>query len=80
MKHRLSGQNKGSTIHSNQFIPFEDVVGLVHDKGYSSILVPGAGIANFDAYEANPFETSTQRKEKLVHGLLEKLDPATISI
>ena len=80
MKHRLSGQNKGSTIHSNKFIPYEDVVGMVHDKGYSSILVPGAGVANYDAYEANPFETATQRKEKLVHGLLEKLDPATISI
>ena len=80
MKHRLSGANKRSGIHATQFIPYDDVLGLVHDQGYSSILVPGAGIANFDAYEANPFESGTQRKEKLVHGLLEKLDPATISL
>ena len=55
-------------------------MGIVHDNGYASILVPGAGQANFDAYEANPFESVTQRKEKLVHGLMEKLDPATISV
>jgi U3 small nucleolar RNA-associated protein 7 len=42
--------------------------------------VPGSGLANFDAYEANPFETGNQRKERLIHGLLEKLDPATISL
>jgi len=56
------------------------VLGIGHDQGYSSIIVPGAGIANFDTYEANPFESAKQRKEKLVHGLLEKLDPATISL
>ena len=55
-------------------------MGIVHDNGYASILVPGAGQANFDAFEANPFESLTQRKEKLVHGLMEKLDPATISV
>ena len=48
--------------------------------GYSSILIPGSGIANFDTYEANPFESSKQRKERVVHSLLEKLDPATISL
>ena len=39
------------------FAPYEDVLGLVHDNGYSSILVPGAGVANFDAFESNPFES-----------------------
>jgi U3 small nucleolar RNA-associated protein 7 len=55
-------------------------LGIVHDYGYSSILVPGSGVANFDAYEANPFESSSQRKERLIAGLLQKLDPATISL
>jgi U3 small nucleolar RNA-associated protein 7 len=41
------------------FIPYQDVMGIVHDNGYGSILVPGAGQANFDAFEANPFESLT---------------------
>ena len=54
-------------------------MGIVHEGGFSSILIPGAGLSQFDAYEANPFETLKQRREKTVHGLLEKLDPTTIS-
>lgn len=80
MKHRLGGAAKGGTIHGLQFVPYEDVLGLVHDSGYSSILVPGSGIPNFDGYEANPFEGKKERGERLIHGLLEKLDPATISL
>ena len=56
------------------------MLGLVHNEGYGSILVPGSGLATFDAYEANPFETGKQRRERTVHGLLEKLDPQTISL
>ena len=59
MKHRLSGADKQAGIHKAQFISYQDVLGIVHDNGYSSILVPGSGQANFDAYEANPFETKT---------------------
>ena len=80
MKHKLQGASKHGSIYQTRFAPFEDVLGIVHDTGYSSILVPGAGVANFDAYEANPFESDKQRKERLVHGLLEKLDPVTISL
>lgn len=54
MKHRLP--KKGWGISSVKFAPYEDVLGMVHDGGYSSILVPGAGVSNFDTYEANPFE------------------------
>ena len=56
------------------------MLGLVHDNGYSSIVVPGAGTANFDALEANPFESKKQRQERTVHGLLQKLDPMSISL
>jgi len=31
MKHRLSGANKYGIVHATQFIPYEDVLGLVHD-------------------------------------------------
>jgi U3 small nucleolar RNA-associated protein 7 len=80
MKHRLQGANKHATIHDSMFTPYEDVLGITHDNGYSSILIPGAGIANFDAFESNPFESDKQRRERVVHGLLEKLDPSTISL
>ena len=75
MKHKES-----APIRAAQFIPFEDVLGLAHEDGYSSIVIPGSGEANFDAFEANPFETNKQRQEGLVHGLLEKLAPESISL
>ena len=78
MKHKLPKKSWG--IHSAKFVPYEDVLGIAHDTGYSSILVPGSGIANFDTYEANPYEEGGQRRERLVKGLLEKLDPSTISL
>jgi len=78
MKHRVG--RSGISINCVKFAPYEDVLGMSHAEGYSSIVVPGAGLSNFDTYEANPFESGSQRKEKLIHGLLEKLDPNTISL
>merc|ERR1712126_170623 len=46
MKHKV--QRKITDIH---FAPFEDVVGIGHAGGFSSILVPGCGEPNFEALE-----------------------------
>ena len=56
------------------------MLGIVHEFGFSSVLIPGSGMSAFDSYEANIFETGNQRKERVVHTLLEKLEPATISL
>jgi U3 small nucleolar RNA-associated protein 7 len=54
MKHRIPNKSQVSKVC---FLPYEDVLGISHATGYSSIIVPGSGEANFDAFEANPFET-----------------------
>jgi U3 small nucleolar RNA-associated protein 7 len=72
----------GSQITSVQFCPFEDVLGLGHTGGFSSILIPGSGEANFDAMEINPFSAATKqgRRETEVRSLLTKLQPGMIAL
>lgn len=71
---------KGYQIGKVSFRPYEDVLGIGHSKGLSSILVPGSGEPNFDTWVANPYETNKQRREKEVHALLDKLQPETIML
>lgn len=84
----MTHMTPGSAINSLRYAPYEDVLGIGHAKGFSSIIVPGAycffvrdtsdvragaGEPNFDSLEANPYQTSKQRKEREVVQLLEKV-------
>lgn len=71
---------KGYQVAKLMFRPYEDVLGIGHSMGWSSILIPGSGEPKFDSWVANPFETSKQRREKEVRLLLDKLPPETIML
>ena len=77
MRHNCSSKYR---VNNFKFVPFEDLVGLGSSKGFTSLIVPGSGMPYYDSFENNPFESKKQKREALVHNLLEKLPPETITV
>lgn len=46
----MSHQVETGSIRDLRFVPYEDVLGIGHAGGFSTILVPGAGEANNDSW------------------------------
>jgi len=76
LKHSLNGKQAESV----RFRPYEDVCGIGHSGGFSSIVVPGVGEANFDSMRDNMFQDKKQRQESEVRSLLDKLSPNMIAL
>lgn len=79
MSHSIAGKGP---VESLRFRPFEDVCGIGHGKGFSSIVIPGSGEPNLDSmeYNMNPYQDSKQRREGEVRALLDKLSPNMIAL
>jgi len=76
----MSWGGEGRKIERVRWCPYEDLLGISHDQGLSTVIVPGAGDANFDMHLANPYENTKQRQEGEVKSLLTKLQPEMISM
>jgi len=78
MKHHFKdNQTKTSSI---DFVPYEDYLGIGTNKGFSQIVVPGSGEANFDSFSNNPYETAKQKQTSEIKMLLEKIPASMITL
>lgn len=79
MRHDVPGCGP---VESLRFRPYEDVCGVGHRKGFSSIVIPGSGEPNLDTmeYNTNPYQDAKQRREAEVRSLLDKLQPDMIAL
>jgi U3 small nucleolar RNA-associated protein 7 len=73
---------KSNPITTIRYRPFEDICGIGHARGVSTMLVPGCGEPQIDSseYNTNPYQDSKQRREEEVRALLDKLSPGMISL
>lgn len=65
-------------VNCVRFCPYEDVLGIGRNDGFSSCIIPGSGEPNFDTREANPFMSKKMRRESEVKSLLDKAPFDTI--
>jgi U3 small nucleolar RNA-associated protein 7 len=74
-----AGQNTGKgPVESVRFCPFEDVLGIGHATGVSSIVIPGSGEPTRDTSEVG-FDKK-HRREQEVKDLLNKVAPEMIGL
>ncbi|GFE52875.1 BING4CT (NUC141) domain-containing, putative [Babesia ovis] len=72
----LKHQYTSDLVRDIRFQPFEDICAVGTGTGVSTLIVPGAGIANFDAFAPNPYESSSKKQ---VQRLLDKIPYDTIN-
>ena len=77
---QVRGLASSISVKAVKFRPLEDFLCISHSHGVSTIVVPGAGEANYDSYEANPFQNNRQSREGEIQGLMNKLSPDMIGI
>lgn len=70
----------GLAPRSIRFCPYEDILGVGHTAGFSSMLVPGSGISQFDSGEADVYESYGRRREREVRSVMEKIQPDLITM
>lgn len=68
------------SARSTRFCPYDDLLCVGHQRGVSSLLVPGSGEPNFDSAEADVYESYSRRRERDVRGVLEKIRPELITV
>eukprot|EP01119_Soliformovum_irregulare_P019040 TRINITY_DN5957_c0_g1_i3.p1 TRINITY_DN5957_c0_g1~~TRINITY_DN5957_c0_g1_i3.p1 ORF type:complete len:579 (-),score=146.99 TRINITY_DN5957_c0_g1_i3:200-1693(-) len=75
MAHEIKAKQHITNV---QFVPYEDVLGIGHYGGFSSIVIPGSGDPNYDTSEDNPFQTAKARSRAEIKNIIEKLQPDMI--
>lgn len=69
-----------TTITNMKFCNYEDVLGIGHQRGITSILVPASSEPKFDSYEWNPYQVKRQRREDEIKKILDKIPADLISL